>query len=161
LIPDENFGIYIFANMDHTEIRHALMYKAMDLFVFNDDKDDWSKDLYKLYTGFAKKNKTADDSTDAKRVLNTKPSLELKNYTGNYNNDIYGKATVVMQGDSLVAKFPNNINVDLSHWNYDTFRGQFERKWYGKDMLQFNLNEEGKVKNFTFSGVVYEKDEDE
>ncbi len=28
LIPDEHFGIYIFANMDHTEIRHALMYKA-------------------------------------------------------------------------------------------------------------------------------------
>ena len=25
LIPDENFGVYIFANMDHTEIRHALI----------------------------------------------------------------------------------------------------------------------------------------
>ena len=75
LIPDEDFGIYIFANMDHTEIRHALMYKAMDLFVFNDDKDDWSKDLYKLYTGVAAKNKTEEDSTNARRVLNTKPCL--------------------------------------------------------------------------------------
>lgn len=161
LIPDENFGIYIFVNMDHTEIRHALMYKAMDLFVFNDDKNDWSKDFYQLYTARAKKNKAADDSTDAKRVLNTKPSLALKNYTGNYSNEIYGKATVALQGDSLVAKFPNNVNIDLSHWHYDTFRGQFEHKWYGKDMFQFSLNPEGKVKDFTFLGVVYDKDEDD
>ncbi len=59
--------------MDHTEIRHALMYKAMDLFVFNDDKNDWSKDFYKLYTGFAAKNKAEEDSTEAlSRILKYK-----------------------------------------------------------------------------------------
>jgi CubicO group peptidase (beta-lactamase class C family) len=157
LIPDENFGVYIFANMDHTEIRHALMYKAMDLFVLNDDSNDWSKDLYKLYTGLAAKNKKEEKETEAKRVLNTKLSLELKNYTGNYSNEIYGDAEVVLQGDSLVLKLPNNINVDLSHWNYDTFQGKFEHKWYGKNMVQFSLNEEGKVKDFTFSGITYDK----
>ncbi|MFT4156300.1 serine hydrolase [Parafilimonas sp.] len=159
MIPDENFGIYIFANMDHTEIRHALMYKAMDLFVFNDDKNDWSKDFYALYTGLAAKRKANDDSTDAKRVLNTKPSLELKNYAGNYHNEIYGDAAIVMLGDSLIARFPNNVTVNLSHWNYDTFLGKFEHKWYGKDFLRFDLNEEGKVKSFNFWGLVYEKKE--
>lgn len=159
LIPDEDFGVYIFADMDHTEIRHALMYKAMDLFVFNDDKNDWSKDLYKLYTGFAADNKKEEAKSDSGRVLNTKPSLELKNYAGKYSNELYGDATIVMQGDSLVLKFPNNINVDLSQWNYDTFRGKFEYKWYGKAFVQFNLNEKGSVKEFTVFGTTYTKDE--
>ncbi len=157
LIPDENFGIYIFANMDHTEIRHALMYKAMDLFVFNDDTNDWSKDFYKLYTGIAADNKKQEKESDAKRILNTKPSLELKAYTGNYYNEIYGNAEIVLQGDSLVLKLPNDINVDLSHWNYDTFLGKFERKWYGKGFLQFSLTEEGEVKDFSFGGTTYDK----
>jgi CubicO group peptidase (beta-lactamase class C family) len=157
LIPDEDFGIYIFANMDHTEIRHALMYKAMDLFVFDDDKNNWSQDFYKLYTNRAAENKKEEAKGDSARVLNTKPSLALKNYTGNYTNEIYGSVSVEMRSDSLVLKFPNNINVDLSHWNYDTFQGKFEHKWYGKDFLQFQLNEKGEVKDFSFIGLTYNK----
>jgi hypothetical protein len=157
LIPDEHFGIYIFANMDHTEIRHALMYKAMDMWVFNDDSNDWSKDFYKLYTGLAADQDKEDKEAEAKRVLNTKPSLDLKAYTGKYTNDIYGDAEIAMQGDSLVLKFPNNVNVELSHWNYDTFQGKYEREWYGKDLLQFTLDTEGRVSSFSFAGLTYNK----
>jgi CubicO group peptidase (beta-lactamase class C family) len=157
LVPDENFGIYIFANMDHTEIRHALMYKAMDLFVFNDDTDDWSKDFYQLYAGIAAVNKKEEARSDSARVLNTKPSLELKKYAGKYTNEIYGDATIMLQGDSLLLRFPNNINVDLSHWHYDTFLGKFEYKWYGKSALQFNLDEKGEIKEFDFLGLNYKR----
>jgi CubicO group peptidase (beta-lactamase class C family) len=160
LIPDEHFGVYMFVNMDHTEIRHALLYKAMDLFIFNDDKTDWSKDLYKLYTSRFAAYKKEEAKTDSARVLHTKASLELKNYAGNYHNEIYGDAGIVLQGDSLVAKFPNNINIDLSHWNYDTFLGRFEHKWYGKAFLRFNLNEKGNVSGFNFFGVEYDKEEE-
>jgi len=157
LIPDEDFGVYIFANMDHTEIRHAIMYKAMDLFVFNDDTNDWSKDFYKLYTDRAARRKKEEADNNAKRILNTKPSLELKEYTGNYSNEIYGNAEIITQGDSLLLKLPNDFKVDLSHWNYDTFSAKYERKWYGKDFLQFTLNEEGAVKDFSFMGMTYTK----
>ncbi len=160
LIPDENFGIYIFANMDHTELRHALMYKAFDLFVLNDDTNDWSKDFYKMYVDLDSVNIKADAKQDSARVLNTKPSLALKAYTGKYSNEIYGDAEIVMQGDSLLLKFPNNINVDLSHWNYDTFQGKFEHKWFGKSLLQFDLKEDGTVKDFSFVGLKYDKAED-
>lgn len=159
LIPDEHFGVYIFANMDHTEIRHALMYKAMDMWVFNDDKNDWCKDLYKLYTGRAANAKKEEKEKEAKRILNTKPTLDLKAYTGTYTNEIYGDAQIVSQGDSLMLKFPNNVNVFLSHWHYDTFLGEFERDWYGKDLVQFNLNTEAKTSSFSFAGLDYNKKE--
>lgn len=155
LIPDEHFGIYIFANMDHTEIRHALMYKAMDMWVLNDDKNDWSKDFYKLYVDAAQIVKKQDKEQLAKRIPNTKPSLDLKSYTGTFTNQLYGEAKIELKADSLVLQFPNNISVFLSHWHYDTFMAKFERAWYGGDLLQFNLNTDGKVSSFNFAGLTY------
>lgn len=160
LIPDANFGIYIFANMDHTEIRHALMFKAMDLWVLNDDKNDWSKDFYKMYVQLHSDQQKEEKDFEAKRVTGTKPSLPLSSYAGTYTNEIFGKAEIVMQGDSLVLKFQSDVNVNLSHWHYDTFLGKFEREWYGESAVQFSLNSEGKVSRFDFLGMTYNKKED-
>src|SRR5262249_5400459 len=111
----------------------------------------------KLYTGLAADEHQEEKETEAKRILNTRPSLDLKAYTGKYSNEIYGDAEIVLQGDSLVLEFPNNLNVNLHHWNYDTFQGKYERDWYGKGFLQFSLDTEGKVSSFSFSGVAYNK----
>ena len=157
LIPEANFGIYIFANMDHTELRHALMYKAMDLWVFNDNKDDWSQKFYTLYSGLASTAKNKEKSEESKRVLDTKPSRSLPDYTGTYLNETYGKADIIKIGDSLLLSFPNDIHVNLSHWNYDTFLGKFEHDWFGKSFLQFTLSETGTVKDFSFMGMTYNK----
>ncbi len=159
LIPDAHFGIYVFANMDHTEIRHALMYKAMDLWALNDNTNDWSTSFYSLYTGLAADEKKKEKETEAKRVLNTKPSLSLSGYTGKYTSELYGNASIVLQGDSLVLQLPNHINAGLSHWHFDTFQAKFERQWYGKAFLQFILNTNGEVSGFTFMGMNYEKKE--
>jgi hypothetical protein len=32
MIPEEGIGVYIMANLDHVEIRHALIYDVFDLF---------------------------------------------------------------------------------------------------------------------------------
>ena len=110
LINDEHFGIYIFGNLDHTEVRHALMYKAMDLWVFADNKNDWSTDFYKMYKDLKTKAEKEETVFEAKRTLNTKPSLALKSYAGKYSNEIYGDAEIVSNNDSLRLQFPNHIN---------------------------------------------------
>ncbi|HRI19379.1 MAG TPA: serine hydrolase [Panacibacter sp.] len=156
LINDAHFGVYIFGNLDHTEIRHALMYKAMDLWVFGDDKNDWSKDFYKMYKDLHNDGNNEEKDFESKRVLNTKPSLDIKNYAGKYNSSIYGDAAIVYKNDSLILEFPNNINVLLSHWNYDTFLGKFERGWMGKDWLTFNIDAAGKISSFNFLGMDYQ-----
>lgn len=152
LINDEHFGVYIFGNLDHTELRHALMYKAMDLFVFNDNKNNWSDTMYTMYKGFRDGARKREKDFEAKRVLNTKPSLELKEYAGSYSNELYGDAVIKLDGDSLVLSLPNNINLKLSHWHYNTFVGKYEYEWFGKDMINFTLNTEGKVAGFNLGG---------
>src|SRR4051812_17482775 len=42
LMPDKHLGVYVFGNLDHAELRHALIYKVFDLFGFNDNSRDWS-----------------------------------------------------------------------------------------------------------------------
>jgi hypothetical protein len=157
LIPDEHFGVYIFGNLDHAEMRHALMYKAIDLWCANDNTKDWSADFYKLYKNNkleAKKKKTEEE---AKRVMNTHPSLSLTAYAGKSQNEIFGNAEIVLTGDSLLLKYPNNINLQLSHWNFDTFTGKYLYEWYNNSMVQFSLDESGKISQFEMDGMIYKK----
>lgn len=158
LINDENFGIYVFGNLDHSEIRHALMYKAMDLWVFGDNKNDWSTDIFKMYEELKVGVKKEETDFEAKRVADTKPTLAIKEYTGKYHHEVYGDAVILNNADSLTLQYPNNIHVNLSHWHYDTFLGRFDYEWYGKDWLTFKIDAEGKVASFTFIGIEYLKE---
>ena len=104
LINDAHFGIYVFGNLDHSEIRHALMYKAMDLWVFGDDKNDWSTDFYKMYKEVKAGVKKEEVDFEAKRVTDTKPSLALKEYAGKYHHEVYGDAVILNNADSLTLQ---------------------------------------------------------
>ncbi|NOT47100.1 MAG: beta-lactamase family protein, partial [Acidobacteria bacterium] len=70
LIPDKKFGIYIFGNIDHAEVRHALMYKAFDLFAFGDNGRDWSTEAKTLYDGLKATGKKQVAELKAKRNPN-------------------------------------------------------------------------------------------
>jgi hypothetical protein len=89
--------------------------------------------------------------------MNTKPSLALSDYAGSYENDIYGNAEITAGGDSLLLKYPNNNNISLRHWNFDTFAGKYMYDWNGKTYVQFSLDADGKVAQFEMEGLVYKK----
>jgi CubicO group peptidase (beta-lactamase class C family) len=156
-MPEEKFSIYIFANLDHTEIRHALMWKATDLWCFNDNSRDWSTELYYHYKKIREDARKKEQEKEAKRVVGTNPSLPLDSLAGKYINEIYGDAEIVANGNELTLKFPNKINLALKHWNYDVFRGYYNYEWYGKAWVTFSLNSDGKIAQFDFDGVIYKK----
>lgn len=158
MIPEQHCSIYVFGNLDHTEIRHALMFKAFDLWCFNDNTKDWSNDFYKLYKDLTDTAKAKEKTEENKRVLNTKPSLGLKSYCGKYINTIYGNADVITENDLLKINLPNNFNLKLSHWNYDTFRGVYNDWWIGKSNVQFLLDTNGIVSGFSLDGILYQKE---
>ena len=47
-MPEENIAVYIFGNLDHVEVRHALMFKTIDYFALGGNRD-WSHEFLKLY----------------------------------------------------------------------------------------------------------------
>lgn len=157
LIPEQHFGVYVFENLDHAELRHALMYKAIDLWCFGDNSRDWSKELFALYADLYKKGEAKKEERKKQRVLATKPSLLLTNYTGTYENELYGKVAVSLVNDSLRLEFQGDKIVRLAHWHYDTFLGKSNNWWEGDWWAQFFLNRDGKVEELNADGIIYKR----
>jgi hypothetical protein len=105
LIPDERLGVYVLANADHVELRHALMLKVFDLWGPTPGKGrDWSTELRTLYGNANTQAVAATKAAEAKRVTGTKPSLPLARYAGTYSDSLYGDVTIQVAGDGLRLK---------------------------------------------------------
>ena len=58
LIRDERLGVYVLANLDHAELRHALMYTVFDRYAGKPSDRDWSAEFQKLYADLQKETRT-------------------------------------------------------------------------------------------------------
>jgi hypothetical protein len=113
--------------------------------------------MYAMYKGMRDSAREREKEVEAKRVAGTHPSRDLAAFTGTYSNEVFGKATISQAGDSLRLSFPNNINLALSHWHFNTFRGLFENDWMGKEWITFDLEADGAVSGFTMGDMRYRK----
>lgn len=155
-LPDAKLGVYIFANYDHAEVRHALVYKTFDLFALGGSRD-WSKEFLKLYGDLKAREEKAEKDFEAKRVANTKPSLPLPAYEGKYSDKLYGEAEVKIVDGSLRITTNHFLTATLQHWHFDTFRGDYEKGWYGKAIASFHLNAAGEIEKLIFEGMEFVK----
>jgi len=155
-IQEENVGFYIFENYDHAELRHALMFKALDMFALGGSRD-WSSEFYTLYGDLQAKGEKAEKDFEAKRVMNTKPSLPLDSYAGKYSDPLYGDVIITVNGNQLTLVANKVLTLTVDHWNYDTFRGWFEKKWYGKGNASFVLGADGQVAKVNIDGMEFVK----
>lgn len=129
LIPEQRLGVYVLENLDHAELRHALMYKVFDM--YNTDtayrgsqQRDWSTDLHTLFAARHKAGQAAQATRAAKHVTGTHPSLPLERYVGAYTDSTYGTVNVTLASGALHARFVNADMGALAPWEYDTFRSQ-------------------------------------
>jgi len=156
-LPDSKLAIYVFGNYDHAEVRHALMFKAFDLFALGGTRD-WSAEFNTLYKNIQAGADKTTRAFEATRVLNTKPSLPLDEYTGRYTDPLYGELIITRENDELVLVTNHYLKARVSHWHYDTFRGWFDKRWYGKLNASFMLDTKGKVSGVSFDGIRFTKE---
>jgi CubicO group peptidase (beta-lactamase class C family) len=155
-LPEEKMGIYIFGNLDHAEVRHALMYKAFDVFALGGGRD-WSSEILQLYAGLRAQEEQKEKEFEQKRVEGTKPALTMEAYTGTYSSPLYGTLVITQENNSLLAILNHIHRANLTHWHYEVFRGWFDKKWYGKVNLIFKSNAEGSVVEANFRGMEFKK----
>lgn len=151
LIPDENLGVIVLTNGMKSPIMAATYY-ALDRFL-GLPVIDWSSKM------LSEKNKnqvkdTRITSRKKKRRMNTKPSLELKKYTGVYKSDIYGDIIVSEKLDKLHLDFEHSpdLAATLSHWHYNTFKINWVKKhaWFSFGTVKFNLDNNLTVQGMSF-----------
>ncbi len=159
LIRSERLGVYVLANLDHAELRHAIMYTVFDLYAHEGGAEgprrDWSADLHELYRTLSKEAEERKAELLAKRVPGTRPSLPPEGYVGSYTDPLAGKASVTKSAEGLRLSLGPTLSGDLEHWHYDVFRVQWDRKWQGTGFVSFRLGVEGEVESLEIDGLTF------
>lgn len=51
--------------------------------------------------------------------------------------------------------------LELEHWHFDTFRGQWPKPWYGKTNATFSPDGDAKIEKVSIMGLIYTKNKSE
>ncbi|HMJ81808.1 MAG TPA: serine hydrolase [Vicinamibacterales bacterium] len=151
LMRDDRLGVYVLANLDHAEVRHALMYTVLDRYIGAPERD-WSAELLKLYTGIKRQADESREKEEAKRVRGTTPSLPLAQYAGTYSDPLRGDVEVTLSDGGLRLRHGPGFVGRLEHWHYNTFRAKWTAEWHAPALVTFALDAEGKPTDVDLMG---------
>lgn len=151
LLPEQRVGVFVLGNLDHIELRHALMYQAFDLYGAGPSRD-WSGDLKAL---LASKHPPRAPATAAPHVTVAKASLSLAKYAGTYVDSAYGSVVVSATNNTLSARYEKLDLGVLDHWDYEVFRSRPRTSLDGPAPLSFQLDGAGGVASLRAFGATF------
>ena len=154
LIRDERLGVYVLGNLDHAEIRHALMYHVFDRFGEGSNRD-WSAELKTLYDELSRQAERRRSEAEKTRVGGTAPTLALDRYTGTFADELYGAVQITIDGDGLRLFYGPGLRGELEHWHYDLFRVHFDAAWRGSTLVSFELDRKAEVAVLSMGGASF------
>jgi len=152
LVRDERLGVCVLANLDHAELRHALMLRVLDVFGPGPGRD-WSADLHALY---AERRRKADEEAaglEAGRQAGTRPSLALAAYAGAYADPLFGRVDVRAEAGELRLAAGSELTGRLEHWHYDTFRVAWDLFWLDPVFVRFEIDAQGRASRLWLGGL--------
>jgi CubicO group peptidase (beta-lactamase class C family) len=154
LMPNERLGVYVLENLDHAELRHALMYSVFDLYNGGRARD-WSAEVKTL---FAKRTvaarAVAAGVAGAGRTAGP-PSLPLERYAGTYVDSAYGDVRVTFANGALSAAIVDGTAEPLEPMRFDTFRTKPSSPGRDAMALTFMPDGNGGVASVRVSGVMF------
>jgi hypothetical protein len=154
LVPEENFGLVILTNAEEDAAFDSVMYHIVDSY-FGAPSTDWTT-AYKAVND--KEQKSADETMKraaASRAADSKPSLPLEKYVGEYSDPWYGKITIRQESTGLVIALDRTHKGvgDLQHWQYDTFKAHWRDHTVEDAFVTFTLKPDGSIDHFTMAAV--------
>jgi CubicO group peptidase (beta-lactamase class C family) len=144
LMPERGLGVVVFANRDHAELRHAIMWKVFDAYVGGAGRD-WSVELKVLYDSLDARQEARRAEAAGRRVAGTRPSLGLEAYAGTYADSAYGTVRVRVTDGRLAFSRSAFLSGTLEHWHFDTFQVRWDRGWLEPVPVTFRIGPDGRV----------------
>ncbi|NAY92771.1 serine hydrolase [Muricauda sp. JGD-17] len=157
IMRDKDVAVYVFANLDHAELRHAIMYKAMDLFAFDDNSRDWHKEIFDLYVDFREQQEEDLKKSKAERAAGTSTTLPMKAYEGTYEHPMLGQVNVKISNRGLDIDFNNFKKLSTYHWHYNAFKSTKENPFHAVMDFNFQITTSGKVASMETFGETFVK----
>ncbi|MCF8239871.1 MAG: serine hydrolase [Melioribacteraceae bacterium] len=153
IVPEEKLGIVILMN-DMGFISGSVVNYILDSYTgFKEEKNynDYFGGVLKYFIGRETREAAYINELDSLQVQNTNTSLNLTDYAGTYNDEMYGDASVeLIDGELKLTLIPTKglFTAELNHYHYDTFRFRFADPYLPEGLVTFELNNKGGVEGF-------------
>ncbi|MBX2815283.1 MAG: serine hydrolase [Saprospiraceae bacterium] len=156
LVPSRNFGVYVFGNLDHAELRHAIMWKAIDLYLHDLDDRDWNAEVWELYETQRLVSQVREGKIKSERQEDAPPNLPLSAFVGTYTNELLGQIKLTQREENLHLSFNHNLTSILEHWHHHTFRYRWA-PYSNFSMITFQQDNTGGISGFKLSGAHFQR----
>ncbi|TSA56425.1 MAG: serine hydrolase [Planctomycetaceae bacterium] len=156
-LPEKKVGAVVLTNREGHHLSDVVFLRALDVLLERVPKD-WNAIYMENRKKLEEKLAKALKGLEASRVQGTKPSLPLTAYAGMYENEVYGKVRISLEKNRLVLRLSSILVNDLSHWDYDTFRGTCRDRVAGARLgptfFTFGINSQGKVSEMKMNDMM-------
>ena len=152
MLPDEKLGFAVLNNLHETRMNQAVTNSLIDRYCGLSPRD-WNGFFLKIVSDAAAARTAAIAERNKARKPDTKPSLALSAYTGEYSHEVYGKLKVSEKDGRLSLEW-SGFKCPLEHFQVDSFRiteGYFEEK-----LVEF-AGDATQVTAVRFSGLVFKR----
>lgn len=155
MIPVKKLGVVVLTNQESSEAFDAITYFILDYYL-KATGTDWLASYEKFAKRMESENIYKEQELMERRNRNSKPSLPLADYCGEYVDAWYGKMSITLDGGKLGMRFlatPSLIGY-LEHYQYDTFICHWvDRELRADAFVTFTLNPFGAVDHITMQPV--------
>jgi CubicO group peptidase (beta-lactamase class C family) len=145
--PSDSLGIIVLVNQNGSAVPSVVRNIVSDR-MLRVAVTDWNKELKERRNKAIKQQEEDQKVKSSNKVKGTKPSHILQEFSGRYSNPGYGTFDLVIEHDSLFAKFKLS-KLWLRHYHYDVFES-FEAKpkvdtTASPTLFNFSTNESGEI----------------
>jgi CubicO group peptidase (beta-lactamase class C family) len=148
-MPNDKIGVIVLVISDHS----APLYNIVSYNVYERllgmDQTPWSQRRLQQRLAGKKAGTEARAKAGSDRVPNTKPSHELADFAGDYENPAYGILQIGLKSDMLQFGF-HTLQFPMSHFHYDRFDTPDDEQ-YGRFSLNFRTNPQGDIDSAVIS----------
>lgn len=149
-MPEEKLGVVVLVNMNQVTLTSAIMRRVWDMHL-GGTATDWSRVFLTLRRDGIARSDSIERKFAAERVGGTRPSLALQRYAGTYSDSLYGRVTIRLEGNKLIADAGSSWIGDVAHWHYDTFRINWRDPMMGWSFASFVIGPSAKVESVRLS----------
>jgi len=154
LVPQEDLGVVILTNTEEDYAFESILYHILDSYLGGGTQDYTAA----FKTVEDKERKEAEETmkkADTSRAADSKPSLPLAKYAGEYSDPWYGKMTITLESTGLVLTLARTAKgvAELQPWQYETFKAHWRDHTVEDAFVTFALKPDGSIDHFNMVAV--------
>jgi CubicO group peptidase (beta-lactamase class C family) len=142
-MPYDSIGVIVFVIGDQgAPLYNIISYNIYER-LLGTDLTPWSERGLKDQMEGKKLGKEGRGKSGAEIIVGTRPSHQLSDYVGQYQNPAYGIINITLADTALQFDF-HNMKLPLKHYHYDRFDTPNDEQW-GLWTLNFTTNPQGAI----------------